>query len=169
MADPYDLKVPFRSRMWNNLIRDLGTTTLSVVIFGVFIPVAVVVGSAIYEARQPRKPGVSVVSVVRDSVFSAPTMISSGITLFSWACLFLWASLKTVKTDKQCLFSVIGEKEKDITLLTRGLEERGRQYVEAANTSASLTHVCNQLREEIKHLTEIIAQQFSRLRERLLI
>jgi uncharacterized membrane protein YqgA involved in biofilm formation len=96
----------FCSRVWQNLVKLLGTTTLAIVI-SFFIPAATFILTIVYEAYQQRR-GRSVISLVSASVFNWQMGIAVGVVIFAWVLLFLWSAAKTLKTCKDFACVAVG-------------------------------------------------------------
>jgi hypothetical protein len=96
----------------------------------------------------------SVAGVIRESVFSGPTIISACITAFVWLGLLLWASLRTIRNDQQRLVNVIAEKDTYIQQLGEIMTKRAEEHARIENANFGTIYT---LREEIRGVKQQLA------------
>ncbi len=149
----------------------LGTTTLSVVVWSLAVPATVFLGTAIYQGSTQWKQGASVMHIAKDSIFSAPTLISAGITVLAWLSLFLWTFLKTFRQDQQSLVAAQAElrRARSDTVWQIQLREHLEQKLEAVTrggfTGEALAARAAELDRQILELNQIIKEYESRAEE----
>ncbi|HEV1995207.1 MAG TPA: hypothetical protein VGR03_12835 [Candidatus Acidoferrum sp.] len=100
-------------RSWNALLNSLGTTTLSVVVFSVLVPLITnVVFATVHLFRQrKRSVGVSLGMQVKRALQEnwLPTAISAGLLVAVWVILFSARVVSTTYDDHQSLVKGIGD------------------------------------------------------------
>jgi len=90
----------FLLRAWKNLLESLSTSTLSVIVFSLLVPVATFVITGIFDAYQQGKASRSVINLAGASVFSWPVGIAVGVVVVAWLLLFLRSIANTLQADE---------------------------------------------------------------------
>jgi hypothetical protein len=125
---------------WELLRNALSTSTLSIIVFSVCVPVAIFIATiGLKWYGQPQRTLATFWTTARNWI--KPALLGIGVTAFAWLVLGSWAICKTVANDHQNLAGrlrvVVNEKNR----LKAGLAERDR-YIEA------LTEDINRLRSQ---------------------
>jgi hypothetical protein len=100
------------ARSWANLMAALSSSALAVVVFSFVIPVLVFIALLIYRSLQAGKARRSAIDVLRSTV--TPTVITAGITMFVWLCLFSWSMAATVYRDHEDLVDELKKRNLDL-------------------------------------------------------
>lgn len=95
------------SRSWSNLLSNLSTSTLSVVIFSLAVPLLIFVGLFIYNFIHASNSRAGARDLLRTSAI--PSLISAIITALAWTSLFAWSVAATIYKDHQDLTSYISK------------------------------------------------------------
>jgi len=102
------------SRVWNNLLSALGTTTFFVFLFSFVIPIFIFIITVVSNYRKYRKEGVEIAQLIKDSVLSWKTIIPSLVYIISWISLFFWGVTTTIYNDHISLLDSINQLSKKI-------------------------------------------------------
>lgn len=95
----------FWGRIWANVLSLLGTTTFSILVFAIGVPVASFVLTFAWEAYHQRKSGAQVSKLARDAFLSPQTIITLGLAVVAWGIALSWALVRTVNQDNAKLKS----------------------------------------------------------------
>lgn len=102
------------SRVWNNLISALGTTTLSICLFSFIIPIFIFIITLVFNYREHRKEGIEIAQLIKNSLLSWQTIIPSLIYIIAWISLFVWGLTSTIYNDHKSLIDRINQLSKQI-------------------------------------------------------
>jgi len=102
------------SRVWNNLISALGTTTLSICLFSFIIPILIFIITLVFNYREHRKEGIEIAQLIKNSLLSWQTIIPSLIYIIAWISLFVWGLTSTIYNDHKSLIDRINQLSKQI-------------------------------------------------------
>jgi hypothetical protein len=124
-------------RMWKNLTLALSTTTLSVLVWGVVVPIFVLIGGAFYQGYSQWKPGTSVLHVVTESILNPLVLIWVAITTLAWLFLFVWVFWRMFLQDQKSLSIALADLKraeseiKSMLVLREHLEQKLEAYENA--------------------------------------
>jgi hypothetical protein len=113
------------SHSWYNLVADLGTTTLSIIVFSIALPVLVFAIQVFGKWRSVGYAMSELGKIIAGAVW--PTIIALTVTLSVWFALYLRSIVKTVYGDRVALLGQTAklEKEKE-NLASELVQERDR-------------------------------------------
>jgi hypothetical protein len=101
--------------IWRSVLAALSSSTLSVVLFSILLPVAIWLVSSVTEWLPQRKTGLSFMAAIKGALRSLPTLISVGLTVVAWIGLLTWGTVRGVYNDHQNLAgrlrAVVNEKD----------------------------------------------------------
>ncbi len=138
-------------RSWKFILERLSTSTLSVVLFSVIIPV-VVFGLTSVHAWRTSGNHVQVAQILKETV--APTAISIGVTVFGLLLLLGWGIVAILLRDYQSMKVTISEHSKEIGGLQTELDEAA-QTLGTSDPWLSLLHERKKLETELQPLLRI--------------
>lgn len=117
------------ARSWANMLAALSSSNLSFFYSSVFLPILVFTGLLVYEVRT-RKPGVSILTIIKGALFSWPTQISVGLTVAAWIVLLAIFSIRTIYKEHNALVAENSRLEEQISDLIKQKEGLSDQLKE---------------------------------------
>jgi hypothetical protein len=115
------------SRVWSNLVSSLGSTTLSIVLFSITIPIIIFIISFFFNYYEHKKEGVEIIQLIKESLFAWKFIITSAIYILAWIALFGWFFTITIYNDhkslKEQFTKSISERDQEIKNLKEQLSK----------------------------------------------
>jgi hypothetical protein len=93
------------SSSWDDLVSKLSTSTISVIIFSLSVPVLIFIAGLTYSFWQARKSGTGTKDIFKSSVI--PSAIAAVLTAMVWILLFGWSVAAMIYKDHQGLVADI--------------------------------------------------------------
>jgi hypothetical protein len=136
-------------RSWKFILERLSTSTLSVVLYSVIIPVVVFVFTSAY-AWHALGGRVTLAQILKETV--APTAIGIGVALCALLVLWVWGIVATLLGDYRSMKETILERDKEIERLQTGVQRVAQ--TSTTDPWLSLLHARKNLEVELQPLLE---------------
>ncbi len=92
-------------RLWPNVLSLLGTTTFSILLFSIGLPIAIFLVTLAWDVYRQRKLEIAV-STLAKAFLSPQTIITLSLAVIAWGIALSWGFLKTVHQDNDKLRSI---------------------------------------------------------------